>query len=477
VPCTFGTGSRAAAAILVGALVLRLVGLDRKSIWFDEAITHLDAHVPWSELLESLRADVHPPLSYALYHLWPGVDGGDFWLRLPSAVLGAVGAAVAWAWARRIGSPRQAALTGLFVAVAPLQIDLAQEARMYGLLLLLSALSLWLLDVLLTTPSRAAWLGYAATASLMLYTHYYAAFLLLAQGLSAVLAGRVGVRWALTALVLAGLTFVPWLPVLVEQASSISGDYWIEAPRLSTLWVTFRELAAHTPPDEPFRLMLRVGYLVQAVLLGLGAAPAVRLPRQRAAVLFGVVPLALALGISVLIAPVFAVRYISPLGLAFGFLLARGITALPRLYAVLAAGVAFVPVVLSLGPLYLDPGYGSADLRSAAHAVQAARQPQDVVLHLGAFSGTPFDYYGVAQPARVLETNERTELCQALRPASRGWLVTAYAPDDGEARALAEAGITAPAYAGALVEEPPLRFLGVSVFHLTRECADLSVQQ
>jgi hypothetical protein len=704
-----GTSWALPGAILGAALGLRVLGLDRKSVWFDEAVTHLDAHVPWSQLLDAIRSDVHPPLNYVVFHLWPLIDAGDFWLRLPAAVLGALAAVVAWAWARQIGTPVQAFITAAFVALAPLQIDLAQEARMYGLLLLLTATSLWLFNHVLaagsgkraggplarsdddagalaqpvrsgglagpspadhvlstdgadvpprqeprelnplsalperavpnetavsSSPSRpattddpaacspghvvqaddpasstpgglapadesvggsagqgalhqhpsgdsaanahaqpeppresaaaqtvhtehlaehpltrhaqpllpdslvghprpqsepttepagashrqplpaqqpaggqggrgavnhagadplrpgpqrapgphraaerprlAVWLAYALVASLMLYTHYYAALLLAAEAAAAVLALRTsygrGARWALGALGGAGLSFVPWLPVLAEQAHNIQGDYWLEAPRWTTLWVTFRELAAHTPPDEQFRTSLRVTFVAHAGLLVLGAAWAIRDARQRVAVLLGVVPLGLALGLSVLVAPVFAVRYVSPIGLAFAFLLARGITSLPRIPAVIAAGVAVSPLLLSLGPLYSDPGYGRADLRTAARSVQATRRADEVVLHLGAFTAAPFDYYGVAQPGLVLETNQRSELCDVLRAPSAGWLITAYTPNDDTARADAEAGITSPAYAGDLIREPPQRFLGVSVFHLTARC-------
>jgi hypothetical protein len=216
---------------------------------------------------------------------------------------------------------------------------------------------------------------------------------------------------------------------------------------------------------------LRVGYVVQAVLLLVGAWLAWRCPRQRVAVLLGVVTLGLALGISLLVSPVFAVRYISPLGLAFGFLLARGITALPNPVLVAAAAVlAFMPVVTSLGPLYTDPGYGRADLRSAARAVQAARTADEVVLHLGAFTAAPFDYYQVAPPGLVLETNDRAELCRAMRGRTGAWLITAYLPDDPVAQQSAEAGIATPSYAEGLLEAEPLRFQGVSVFHLVGDC-------
>ena len=455
-------------ALTLLALGVRLFRLDRKSVWFDEVITYFDAHLPWAQLLESIKEDVHPPLSYVLYHLWPGIDGGEFWLRLPAAVLGALAVVPAYAWARRIRSPTQAVLTSGFVALSALQIDLAQEARMYGLLLLLTATSLWLLDRVLISPGRGSMLAYAVVAAAMLYTHYYAALLLAAQGLAALLSKN---RWAaIGALAAAGLTFMPWLPVLAQQTHNISADYWIEPPRLSSAWVTFRELAAHTPPEATLAIPLRIAYVVQALLLILGTWLAVRSARQSTVVLFGVVPLALALGISLLVSPVYAVRYISPLGLAFGFLIARGVTSAPKPLAIVAATVAALPVVTALGPLYTDPGYARADLRGAASAVQSARQPDEIVLHLGAFTSAPFDYYRVAQPSAILETNDRAELCQTMRQQRGAWLVTAYAPASDEARQSAEAGIDNAMYAQGLTQGEPMRFLGVSVFHLTGTC-------
>jgi uncharacterized membrane protein len=412
-------------------------------------------------------------LSYVLLHLWPWVSAGDFWLRLPSAVLGALAAPLAWAWVRRIGSPAEALLTGLLVAAMPLQVDLAQEARMYGLLLLLTALSLWLLDRLLVQPTSGALLAYAAIAACMLYTHYYGAFLIAGEGAAVLLAFRShykGARAALGALAVAAVLFVPWLPVLASQAAAIRGDYWIESPTLTTLWVTFRDLAAHTPPDEPFRIVLRVAYVIQAGLLILGAVVAWRRPRQRVAACLLVLPIAMALGMSILVAPIYAVRYVSPVGLGFALLLSRGAFSLTNRLALPVVTIALLPPLLSLWFMYFDPGYGRADLRAAAQAITGMRQTDEVVLHLGDGTALPFDYYRVAQPAQVLTSNTRPDLCDALRRHSGGWLVTTYAPDDDDARDSAEAGITSPEYAADLTTAPPLRLLGVSVFRLRGTC-------
>jgi hypothetical protein len=309
----------------------------------------------------------------------------------------------------------------------------------------------------------------------LLYTHYYGGLFLAAQGGAVVaLLLRVkcvrGARWALGSLVGAGLAFVPWLPVMADQIGSIRGDYWIEAPKLGTLWLTFRDLVAHTPPDEPFRLILRVAYVVAAGLIALGTCRAWRQTRDWPALATLVVPVALALGVSILVAPIYVTRYISPIGIALAFLLARGIAAIEsRWLRPMAALVALLPMALSLGPMYFEPAYGRIDLRQAALAVQSERQPEDVVLHLGPFTSAPFDYYRVAEPSLELGTNERLELCEALEGRPAGWLVTAYAEGDDQARSAAESGIDRPAYAAGLIDRPPLRFPGLTVFHL-RPC-------
>src|SRR6185312_10752154 len=51
-----GTSWATPALLVLLALGARLLGLDRKSVWFDEAITYLDAHEPWPRLLEAVRA-------------------------------------------------------------------------------------------------------------------------------------------------------------------------------------------------------------------------------------------------------------------------------------------------------------------------------------------------------------------------------------------------------------------------------------
>jgi hypothetical protein len=203
--------------VLIGVL-LRLTTLESKSLWYDEAYTVQRAALPiegvWSESGRA-RTDSHPPLYYAGLHYWMAVTGqSEAVLRLPSAVASIANLGLLYLLGRRLFG-REAALVALaLLALSPLDLWYAQEARMYifmcsvGLLL---AIGLWwehwLALPLLTIVCIAG-----------LYLDY--TMLPIWMGISAVwLVGwwqegrsiRQFLYWAISALV-AWLVFRPWYP-------------------------------------------------------------------------------------------------------------------------------------------------------------------------------------------------------------------------------------------------------------------------
>jgi mannosyltransferase len=169
------------AALLLAAAVLRFSTLGLQSFWYDEAFTPV--HVLHASLGATLRSMVHtentPPLWYVLIWAWSRVFGtGAIALRLPSAVFGVVTVSLAWAIGRELTGRRATAIAAAaFVAVNPLFVWYSQEARAYGLFVLTSALAMlcFLRARREPTPRRLA--GFAASASLALLSHYFAAFL------------------------------------------------------------------------------------------------------------------------------------------------------------------------------------------------------------------------------------------------------------------------------------------------------------
>jgi hypothetical protein len=223
--------------VLALAFALRLGGLLSESLWIDEAYSLALAQTRAPEILSGTAADQHPPLYYLVLGAWLRLGRpllhaqALFYLRYLSVLIGTLGVA-AGVWVGRELLGEDVGLgTGLLLASSPMHIWYSQEARMYILLTLfltLSAGMTWRLS-----RGNRGWPAYGLVTLLALYTHYFAAFVILAENLFVLvwLARRrvrsqstgIGhldrpflVRWLSTQVALV-LCFVPWLPVAVYQ--------------------------------------------------------------------------------------------------------------------------------------------------------------------------------------------------------------------------------------------------------------------
>ena len=130
------------AALLALAAAARLPTLAMQSLWYDEAYTPV--HVLHASLGATLHAvassENTPPLWYVLVWALTRVLGtGVVALRLLSALAGIAIVAVGWAIGREIGSRRTANILAAILAVNPLFVWYAQEARAYELYALAAA--------------------------------------------------------------------------------------------------------------------------------------------------------------------------------------------------------------------------------------------------------------------------------------------------------------------------------------------------
>ena len=175
------------------AAALRLATLDLQSFWYDEAFTPV--HVLHDGLGATLRAVVHhentPPLWYLLAWVDARLFGdGALALRLPSALAGVLTVPVVWAIAQQLAGRRAALVAAALVAVNPLFVWYSQEARAYGLFVLMSALAMLCFVRALDDPARGRLAAFALAGALALLTHYFAVFLLVPMALWLLLDGR-----------------------------------------------------------------------------------------------------------------------------------------------------------------------------------------------------------------------------------------------------------------------------------------------
>jgi uncharacterized membrane protein len=222
------------AALLLLAAGLRLSTLDLQSFWYDEAFT------PVRVLRASLGATLHgvvhtensPPLWYLIAWLDARVLGdGEVALRLPSALAGIATVGVAWAIGRELAGRRCALIAAALVAVNPLFVWYSQEARVYALFALSSAVAMLCCVRARREPTPGRMAAFALAGALALLTHYFAAFLLLGMVLWLLRdpAGRRGALGASAVLALVGLAL---LPLILAQGGH--GTQWIGRWALSS---------------------------------------------------------------------------------------------------------------------------------------------------------------------------------------------------------------------------------------------------
>jgi hypothetical protein len=221
--------------------VLRLAFVWVAPAWYDENFSLILSRLPLGQMLAATAGDVHPPLYYLL--IWPlGQLHAPIWaLRIPGALLSLASVWLFWRILQAFElRPHVQAAALVLMAIMPIQLYYAQEARMYSLLefLVLAA-------CLAMLRRRWAWFGLAC--GLMLYTQYYAIFYIAALGLVALIRARwiekypfgpdyplgfaVSIeeyRKFFLSLALAGLAFLPWVIVLQNQMHTLSGNYWMQ---------------------------------------------------------------------------------------------------------------------------------------------------------------------------------------------------------------------------------------------------------
>lgn len=206
---------------LLAGFWLRLTALDVHSLWFDECGTLAVALA--DDPLATLRADRHPPLSFLAFRAWVALFGeSDAAVRTLPALVSCATLLLFAVWVRRIAAGAVAVLATWLLAVAPYQVWMAQEVRMYPFVEL-GAMLVLLGSEVSQRRRLAGAIVVAAGTALALGSHY----------LGVCVAGLVFVvgsswkerRHAALGAALGMLVWVPWLLTsLRHQMQSEWGD-------------------------------------------------------------------------------------------------------------------------------------------------------------------------------------------------------------------------------------------------------------
>jgi mannosyltransferase len=397
------------------AFGLRLYAIDRQGIWGDEAFSIWLSKQPLPDVVAG-GADTHPPLYPFLLYLWLRLAGSSpLAVRFLSALIGTLVTAVVYVLGCRVFDRSTGVLAALLTTLSPVLVYYSQETRMYGLVTLLAAASIYGTVRLLARPvARTSYAAYFLATLAAAYTHYYAFFVVLAENLVVLpylLRRRrrpAARRWLLTQAALA-IAYVPWIAVqsrFLGDKASARFDEWSlgTALRIAGQTVTAFGAGLSIPSS--------VAWIVAALFLIAVAAGLVRLLRQRrpapwliAAYLL--LPLLLAWAVNPIM-PFFYARYLLLIAPAFYLLAAWGIAgqsaAAPYAAASHSTGWArawwpWAAVILLAGSgsglvsYYTSDAYLKSRYGEMMAYVEANAQPGDALILANQLQRPIFQYY------------------------------------------------------------------------------------
>jgi hypothetical protein len=333
-----------------------------------------------------------PPLWYVLQWGVTRVLGdGAVALRLLSAFAGIATVPVAWAIGRELAGRRAAIAAAALVATCPLFVWYSQEARAYGLFVLLASLAFLCFLRALREPTSGRLAGFALAASLALLTHYFAVFLLVPM--VAWLAQSQGRRgWiAVAPPILVGAALIPLILAQGGHGTQWIGE-WALASRLEAIPGYY--LTGYTGSALGHGVELAVAAVALAgVVYGLWRALT---PREERGALIALTVAACGMGIPIALA-LLGADYLAPRNLVASMVPTSALLAVViaarrtgragmALAGLLAAGFLALTVDVALSPR-LQRG----DWRGVARVLGAAPPGRAIVtVELGA---APLEYY------------------------------------------------------------------------------------
>lgn len=360
--------------ILIAAGVLYCLMAFSDNIWADEAYTFAMLRHSFGDIWRITTADVHPPLYYFAAKLFSAAFGySQYAVRLFSGICYFAILAVGGAELIRLFNQKTGLLfMGLFL-LFPFALEHAVEARMYSLASLAVFLCALFSYRVWQTGALRDWAGMVAAGLCAGYSHYFA---LAAAGviygllfLCCLTRNRKLLKGFFLAAAVTIVLYLPWLKSLLEQlVYKANNEYWIAPITIGSLVQDLLTLLhANGFSAFPFFFGLMGLVFLIGMLLKKEAVPLLALAVP-------VITMGLGVGVSILMRPIFIVRYLVPCAPLMIFFVAWGIGSLSR--DTLRGGAAALffaafsaNLIFAVGELLPNPDeFGTASLAQQAQA-------------------------------------------------------------------------------------------------------------
>ncbi len=181
----FDKSKVALVLLIVFSFIIRWVGTNDYSLWFDEALNFRIASQSWN-ILWLTNFDPTPPLYYSILKLFLSYESSEALIRLPSIICGSLTVLVFYKICRTEFSQSISLFTSLIFSLSCHQLEYSQEARAYSMQLFFGLSAFYFAYIAATNRyenNSIAIALYGLFAVLSLYTHNIAVFYILGTNL------------------------------------------------------------------------------------------------------------------------------------------------------------------------------------------------------------------------------------------------------------------------------------------------------
>jgi 4-amino-4-deoxy-L-arabinose transferase-like glycosyltransferase len=222
-----------AVVLFALALSVRLLHLTSTDIAGDEPFSIFVAQFEPSFIIEYLSTGNNPPLFELILHYWMNwVGDSDYQLRLLPALFSALTVVPIFFVGTKFFSLQVGLLASALFTFSTWNIRFAHEVRVYSLLSLLTAVSIWFFLSIVNNPKQNGnWIGLAVTWVLMLYSHYVSVYMIGTQILIGVLlVPRENFKKALGLLFALVLAYLPNVLTFANRIDDVveNGGTWVQ---------------------------------------------------------------------------------------------------------------------------------------------------------------------------------------------------------------------------------------------------------
>lgn len=390
----------ASIAIFCAALVIGQLGLHNRTLWYDEAISILEATYGPNGIISAAKDEGIPPLYNIVLSIWLKICDSELWARELSAIFGALSVLFLFLFALEFTTLYNALAISALFALFPFHLWHAQEIRMYALVEFFVLASFFNFYRYLEGGRKVNLICYTVFSVPILWLHYIAGLAFLAQALFIALnikRYKARVVGFLIAAVLIAISYIPWLSTFFEHFLLRTKTFWTSPLNLSSVWAILGLFAGALKTISPLN---RFTPWVFSILFLTSTALLIYIKKRYIALmlwLWFVIPFAILILVSLKqnILLDRTVLYLLPafLLLSFWALFELEKFGLKRAFVVGFALLAILSASSLRSYLFRPNWWAKSSTRKLANMVAKFYKDGDLVVHTSRFSARPFQYY------------------------------------------------------------------------------------